>query len=453
MGRQEEAVAGFDRALALQPGWVEAWVNRGNALLDLARAVEAVASYDRALALQPDLAQAHSNRADALRLLERFDEALAACDRAIALAPDTAQPRVNRGAVLVDLARFEQARAAYEAALALEPDNPEYLLSSSFAVLGVGDYAEGFRRYHYRWAVQGPRRFVPERAFAAPLWLGETPIAGKTLLLHSEQGFGDTLQFCRYADLAAGLGARVVIEAPKPLAALLRSLKGAAEVVAQGDALPPFDAHCPMMSLPLALGTRVETIPGDTPYLYADPAKAQDWARRLGPRTRPRVGLVWSSGFRANQPQLWPINRRKTLPLAKLAALQGLALEFHSLQKGEPAESEFATLMAKGWGGPPIASHADALQDFSDTAALMQNLDLVVSVDTSTAHLAGALGRPVWVLNPFGTCWRWFTGREDSPWYPTARLFRQAAYGDWDAPVQALRAALESFAEGAAAQA
>jgi hypothetical protein len=260
------------------------------------------------------------------------------------------------------------------------------------------------------------------RNFSRPLWLGNDSIAGKTVLLHSEQGFGDTIQFCRYAKLSADLGAKVVLEIYKPLLSLFAPLDGVTQLVARGNDLPSFDYHCPLMSLRLAFKTVLSNIPANTPYLKADAEKSLFWREKLGAKNKPRVGLVWSGGFRPNQPELCAVNRRRNIPLAKLAALKNPDIEFYSLQKGEAAETELAELMPDHWDGPRIIDITGLLDDFSDTAALIENLDLVISVDTSTAHLAGALGKPVWILHRFDTCWRWLLDRTDGPWYPTARL-------------------------------
>ena len=255
------------------------------------------------------------------------------------------------------------------------------------------------------------------------------------MLLHAEQGLGDTLQFCRYVKWVAERGARVILEVQEPLTALLSGLEGAAQVVARGDALPAFDYYCALMSLPLAFKTTLGSIPAEVPYVRTSPEKQRFWQDTLGEKSKRRVGLVWS-GFRANQPELWALNNRRNIPLAKFASLKHPDIEFYSLQKGQPAQSELADLLAQGWRGPHLIDWTHLLEDFSDTAALIEQMDLVISVDTSTAHLAGALGKPVWILNRFDSCWRWLRERADSPWYPSARLYRQERYGDWDGVLQ-----------------
>ena len=228
------------------------------------------------------------------------------------------------------------------------------------------------------------------------------------------------------------------------MTALLAGLSGGVQIVHSGASLPDFDVHCPLLSLPLALKTGVSNIPADIPYLAADPAKSRSWTDRLGEKTKRRVGLVWSGGIRPNQPV--SVNRRRNIPLARLAALRHPAIEFYSLQKGQPGEMELAELKRGNWDGPDILDYSSALNDFSDTAALMDNLDLIITVDTATAHLAGALGKPVWILNRFDTCWRWFLDRTDSPWYPTAALYRQETDGDWDGVIARIATDLMEFA-------
>ena len=444
--RREAAEADYRRAIALQPDHLQAHVNLGNLLADLDRPAEALDSYDQALALQPDLPPALSNRADTLRMLGRHQEALDSCGRAIALDPILSDALINRAAVFFELARHREAAADYEAALRLAPDRAEAETHYGCTLLALGDYEAGWARYEARARITEDRsRFVADRAFGRPQWRGDEPLEGKTILLHSEQGLGDTLQFCRYADLVKAEGARVVLEVEKPLVPLLRTLAGADAVVEKGAALPDFDLHCSLMSLPAALRTTLDTVPAGVPYLHADSDKAKAWAERLGERRRPRVGLVWSGGFRPDRPQLWGVNRRRNIALELLAPLAAADVDFFSLQKGQPAEGELAELEARGWDGPAIANFTGDLDDFADTAALVENLDLVIAVDTSTAHLAGAMGKPVWLLNRFDSCWRWMTGRTDSPWYPTLRLFRQETSGEWGPVVDDVVRALRDF--------
>ncbi len=425
--RFDEALASYDRALALQPDHAEALYNRGVTLHELKRFDEALASYDRALALRPDHAEALDNRGNTLHELKRFDEALASYDRAVALQPDHAEAFCNRGVMLHELMRLDEALASYDHALAVRPDYVDAHFNKSVLQLLKGDFAAGWREYEWRRRKE-ENLTILRRDFAQPLWLGETAIADKTILLHSEQGFGDTIQFCRYVPLVAARGARVLLEVPPPLKDLMASLAGVSQVISAADELPYFELQCPLLSLPLAFRTSLETIPVQTPYLFGAAAKKSAWRARLGARDQPRVGLVWAGDPRKQVPNAHRIDRMRSLEFDQLAPILRIAgCEFYSLQKGEHALAQLrnSALCQR------VVDCADDLHDFSDTAALIDNLDLVIAVDTSVAHLAGALGKPFWLLNRYSTCWRWLIDRDDSPWYPTARLFRQQAPGDW----------------------
>lgn len=442
LGRFDEALEAYEAALALAPSFLGALNNRAILFGRLGRFAEALADYDRALAQDGRIALLHNNRAQMLRALGRHDEALAGCAAALRCDPAYADAYLNRATTLGELGRYEEALADYEACLALNPGRPEALYSSGSAHLALGRYERGWERYEARLNLKGARRAAAEGELARPAWRGETPLKGRTLLLRSEQGLGDTLQFCRYANLAKAEGATVVLQVEAPLVALLSTLDGADQVVAKEDPLPAFDLHASLMSLPHAFGTTLATVPAQVPYLRVDKDRVGAWARRLGPPARPRVGLVWSGGV---PPDRWDLARRN-IPLRMLAPLAQADVDFISLQKGELAERELADALAAGWDGPALFDPAAELRDFSDTAALVENLDLVVTVDTAVAHLAGALGKPVWILNRFDNCWRWMQQRTDSPWYPTARLFRQQTFGDWSPVLAEVAQALRTFA-------
>jgi tetratricopeptide (TPR) repeat protein len=444
LDRFDEALLSYDRAIALKADFAEAHSNRGLTLKELNRFEAALLSYDRAIALKGDFAEAHSNRGLALKELNRFDEALFSYDRAIALKLDFAEAYSNRGLVRQDRHQLEAALADFSRAIALKPDFAVAYFNRAMASLMVGDYQNGWQDYEWRWKGDNGPIIKDVRYLAQPCWLGRESIAGKTLLLHNEQGLGDTIQFCRYAKWVADCGARVILEVQQPLHRLLVGVEGVSQVVTQGDPRPAFDYYCPLMSLPLAFKTTLATLPARTPYIKSDPQKALYWRERLGAKTKLRVGLVWSGGFRAHQPELWAINDRRNVPLSKFASLKHPQIEFYSLQKGRPAESEPAQLLARHWDGPHLADFAAELGDFTDTAALLEQLDLLISVDTSTAHLAGAMGKPVWILNRFDACWRWLLDRTDSPWYPSARLYRQESAGDWDGVIQRVRSDLHA---------
>jgi Tfp pilus assembly protein PilF len=466
LGRPAEALASLDRAVALKPDAAEAHGARGNVLSDLARHPDALESYQRATALRPDYAEAFSNQTVPLRALGRPDEALAAADRAIAIRPSYAEAHLNRagalyhlrrledaldasnravalkpdypqahdtrGVVLYELRRFDEAMAAYDLALALRPDFADAHHDQAMCRLMLGDFAAGWAQYEWRWRTEllGWDRPDPD---GASLWLGETDPAGRTLLIRAEQGLGDTLQFCRYVPQAAARGAEVMLEVQPGLERLLSGLKGVARIVTRGEPLPPHDLQVPLLSLPLAVGAGQ---PDGAPYLAAEPQAVAAWAARLRDAEGLRVGLCWAGGVRPGQQVANSIDARRSLSLEAFSPLAGVeGVAFYSLQKGPPAK-ELAELQARGWAGPSIADLTAELTDFADTAALVTNLDLVITCDTAIAHLAGALGKPVWILNRFDACWRWLDGRDDSPWYASARLFRQPRPGDWASVIE-----------------
>jgi Tfp pilus assembly protein PilF len=431
------AVQLFDQAIEIDPDRAAVHCNRGLALQELRHWEAALASYDRAIALQVDFAEAYFNRGNLLKEIGQWEAALKNYDHAIALRVDFADAYANRGVVLNDLKQLDAALASYDRAIALEPGDVMAYCNKSFTLLLKGDFARGWPLYEWRWKL-GAAGSEAARV-AAPLWLGGEDLAGKTILLRAEQGLGDTLQFCRYVKPMADLGAWVILEVQAPLVNLLADLEGVAQLVTQGgsseNALPKVDYYCPLMSLPLACKTCLDTIPASTPYLKSDAAKVADWRVRLGAHTAPRIGLVWS-GSATNKN-----DRHRSLPLAEL--IRHLPEEFHyvSLQKDlRPADAE--TLRAT----PALLNPVDELYDFSDTAALCECLDLVISVDTSVAHLSAALGRPTWILLPFSPAWRWLLNRDDSPWYGSVKLFRQDARGDWHGVLQRMAAHLrQSF--------
>jgi tetratricopeptide (TPR) repeat protein len=431
--RFDEALASYDRALALRPDNAEVHSNRSVTLFELKRFAEALASCDRALALRPDFPEALSSRGNSLSVLKRFDEALENYDRALALRPDYPEAHTGLGVTLHELKRFGEALQCYERAVAGRPDFAEAHYNEGLCRLLTGDFDRGWVKHDWwRETVQLKRA---SRNFAQPRLTGSQEIAGKTILLHAEQGFGDTIQFCRYAPRIAALGGRVILEVQRPLHDLMHTLPGAARIVSKGDPLPDFDMHCPMLGLPLAFGTGIATIPRETPYLFASAQAMATWNARLAPRTRPRIGLAWSGRPEHNNDQ------NRSIDLASfLAPLQGIDATLVSLQR-EVRAADAVGLQERS----DLIHFGKELNDFSDTAALVANMDLVIAVDTSVAHLAGALAKPVWILLPFVPDWRWLLDRDDSPWYPTARLFRQDDSRQWDSAFGRLRAALDDF--------
>lgn len=440
LDRHAEAIESYEHAIALRPDYVEALSNQSVALHGLGRHDDALALADRALAIRPDYAEGHGARASVLYGMRRLEDALEAYDQAVALRPDDPGAWSNRGVVLFELRRFDEAMASYDRAIALRPDFADAHHYQAMCRLMMGDYAGGWRQYEWRWKTDqlGWDRSKDD----APFWLGDGDVAGRTIVVRAEQGLGDALQFCRYVPDLAARGARVILAAHPSLERLLSRLDGVSEVVSRDDALPPHDLQVDLLSLPLALGAGPEPMTGA--YLHPDPARVAAWAARLGEDGRRRIGLCWAGGVRPGQVLAQGIDGRRSLSLEAFAPLADLpGLSFYSLQKGPPAE-QLAALRAQGWTGPEIIDLTADLQDFDETAALIANLDLVISCDTAVAHLAGGLGAPVWVLNRFDACWRWLDGRDDSPWYPSARLFRQPRPGDWTAVIKAVHQALSA---------
>jgi tetratricopeptide (TPR) repeat protein len=466
--RFEEALADLDQAIMLRPDFAEAFNNRGNVYRELEQFGEALSDYDKALALHVKNPDALNNRGAVLNKLERYDEALADLDKAIALKPDHAEAHYNRGTTLVDLRRPDEALADFGRAIALRPDYAQAFYSRGTAYLALAridealadfDRAIGFKSDHqnalwnravgrlltgryregwpeYEWRLQVDPTASSRRDFRRPRWTGSRDIAGKTLLLHHEQGFGDTIMAARYVRRLIESGTRVVIDAPAPLASLLAQIDGA-NVVTTGDASPSFDFHCPMMSLPLAFATRLETIPADVPYLSAPPAHIQKWAQRLPRSGVPRVGIAWAGNPTYKQDRIRTIGLPRVLPLLSRTDVHYVGLQ-RDLRDGD------AELLR---GHPQVENLGDALETFADTAAVIASLDLIISIDSATVHLAGALGKPVWILLPYSPDWRWLLGRDDSPWYPTARLFRQTRFDDWSGAVERATEELARFAQ------
>jgi tetratricopeptide (TPR) repeat protein len=440
LGRLHEALASHDAALEAfatgattpAPYLAVAHTSRGATLHALSRHQEALAAHDLALTLNPNNAEAHNNRATSLQALGRYSQALSAYDRAIVLRSDYAEALSNKGSLLQMTGHAAQAMTSFDAALALRPDDANLRFDASLCRLLLGHMAAGWRDFEARWDHRLMRD--QRRNFPQPRWQGET---SGTVLLHAEQGFGDTLQFCRYAPLAAARGVKVVLEVQAALGRLLSRLDPRVAVLPRGATLPRFDWHCPLMSLPLIFDP--QTPPAAGSYLHTDPGRVEAWRNRLSHWPGRKIGLVWAGSPRHHVPELREADRRRSLALRRLAPLARVpGVTFVSLQKGEAANQAPPA-------GLPLLDLTHELADFEDTASLVQALDLVISVDTAMVHLAGGLGVPVWVLNRFDTCWRWQLGRTDSPWYRSATLFRQPALGDWDSVIEAVAVALEEI--------
>ena len=466
LGRNKEAIALLERCLRSQPDNAELCFNHGNMLQKEGRLQDAIASYERALALSPHMpgalanlgaarsaagdfgaavrnfqaslalapgADTHTRLSQALRSLGKHREAEEQARAAVALRPNHVDAWISLGNSLLNQQRRDAAIEAYDAALALCPDDANAHTNLGMALLAGGDFPAGFREYEWRLRT---RQFSGASPYAdRPRWRGER--TDRVLLVHAEQGLGDTLQFCRYAPLARSRAAHVLLDVPRPLRRLLRSLP---QVEVLDGPSGAFDLQCPMMSLPHVLGATLDTIPAATPYLRADCVQSAAWAARL-PR-KPRIGLVWAGASSPGNPAQVAVDRRRSIAPERLAPLlETPELAFISLQKTGPAAPAAFSLI------DPMAE----MEDLADTAALIENLDLVIAVDTAVAHLAAALGRPVWLLDRFDSCWRWLMGREDSPWYPGLRIYRQARPGDWDDVINRVAADLSGFAMMSAA--
>ena len=426
MGQSDQAVGCYRHALQFKPDFASAWGNLGVALRDTDRAGEAVASFREALRLQPGESGVLNNLGNALLAQQQYAEAIACFRDGLRRAPANPGIHLNLGNALRASGRVGEAIQSLRQALELQPDFAEAHWDLAFALLLQGDFTQGFQEYEWRWR----RPDFPRRRFASPLWLGED-LAGRTLLVHTEQGAGDAIQFVRFLGGLAERGARVLLECPPSLAELFESAPGAPRVVPRGDALPECDFHLPLLSLPQRLGITLDTIPARTPYLR--PPASRCAVLPNGPRdTRLKVGLVWRGNPQHQN------DRQRSLPLASLEPLFAVPdVAFYNLQVAPGPQ-----FVGEAASQPTLIPLEGLLRDFAGTASVVVQLDLVIAADTSVAHLAGALGRPAWVLLPFAPDWRWLLARADSPWYPTLRLFRQPAPGDWAAVVRCVRDAL-----------
>jgi hypothetical protein len=428
-GRLDEAARLYESVLAADADHLPTLNNLALLRLRQRRPTDAVKLLQRVRKLAPGVAEVHSNLGAVLSRLNRHDEAIASFKRALALKADWPELELNLGNELSGLNRQPQALAHYARAIALKPDLAAAHFAEALALLTLGDLEAGWRKYEWRF----PACIVPKRDFLQPLWLGEEDIAGRTILLHAEQGYGDAIQFLRYVKLVARRGARVVLEVPALLAPLIAGLDGVSALCTWGEALPPVDLHTPLMSLPLAFGTTLATIPVEKSYLRAPAARVERWQAELGGDARLRVGLAWAGSATLKN------DHNRSMPLRLLLPLLDLpGVRFFSLQK-ELRAGDDEILRSSA----PLVPLGERLVDFADTAAVIAGLDLVIAVDTAVAHLAGALGKPVWVLLPFAPEWRWLLKRDDSPWYPSARLFRQREVGNWPDVVARARKALE----------
>jgi tetratricopeptide (TPR) repeat protein len=436
-GQTKEFTKALDlltKALQINPNHAPCYSNLGIILQEFNRLDEALASYDKAIAIKPDYAEAHYNRANALKELNRLDEALASYDKPIALKPDYAEAHFNRGTVLQQLKRLDEALASYGKAISIKSDYASAHWNLSLCHLLSGNFKNGWEGYEWRWKAEDISNTAGVRNFSEPLWLGKESLKDKTILLYAEQGLGDAIQFCRYAQLVAELGAKVILEVQRPLLNLLKNLKGPSQIIANGDPLTDFHYQCPLLSLPLAFKTELQTIPAVPRSIWTNKEKVAEWQAKLGEKAKPRVGIVWSGSIKHKN------DHNRSLTLSKLLPHLSPNVEYICLQKElRNIDKELLAEQCQ------IKYFGDALEDFTETSALCELMDLVISVDTSVVHLAGTLGKPIWVLLPYSPDWRWLLDRNDSPWYPSAKLYRQEKIYDWDGVLEKVRSDLEKL--------
>ena len=428
LSRAAEALEALDQALNINPLHVETLIKRAHLLYRIGRREDALESADRAVTINPQHLSALNMRGMLLDDLGRRPEACADFDKILTIDPEYADAITNRAILHARAGEFTQALAAYDRSLGLKPDQSNAIYNRAVVRLVLGDWIQGFREFESRWALF-PHEASRLRRLA-PMWDGQADLKGKTLLLHHEQGYGDTLQLSRFVTSVKRRGAEVVIAVPAALKRLMATLPGSPAVVSESEPVPRHDFHCPLMSLPMVLGITPSTVPATVPYLYADPDVSRRWQEQLGVRQRARIGLCWSGR------RYPPINYTRDMSIEAVTPLLALDADFYCLQTelSEAERSRLAKQTNVRWFGEQFG-------DFADTAGLIANLDLVITVDSAVAHLAGALGKPVWLMNRYATCWRWLLERSDSPWYPNLRLFRQPALGDWASVVQAVYSA------------
>jgi Tfp pilus assembly protein PilF len=438
-GEIDAAIACYRHSIVLEPDFYKAHFNLGNACYGQKKLDEAIACYRETLRLQHDFAGACVSLGNALYDQGQLDEAASLFRRALQLAPHQTEVYTNLGDVLQDQGDLDAAIECYVKTTQARPDYDVAHWQEGLCRLKAGQFEIGWEKYEWRWKTISLE--VSRMAYVQPLWLGKESLKGRTILLHAEQGFGDTIQLCRYVKLVAARGAKVLLAAPSHMRPLLQTLEAECEIFIEGQPLPAFDFHCPLMSLPLAFNTRLDTIPVETSYLRSDPARDSVWRERIGAKTKPRIGVAWSGR------QEHKNDHNRSIPLAQFARLFTGRAQFFSLQK-EVRDTEMPLL-----GQSSVTFLGDQLSDYADTAALISQLDLVITVDTSVAHLAGALGKPVWIMVPYNPDWRWLLKREDSPWYPSARIFRQTQFGNWQGIVEEVAERIDEWARGANPQA
>jgi tetratricopeptide (TPR) repeat protein len=431
-GQIDEAIKCYQKAIELNKNSASAFYNLGVAFQEKGQIDKAILYYEIAIGQNQGFSEAHYNLGIAYKEKNLFDEAIICFRRVLQLKPDNAAAYYNFGNIFVAKGQFNDALQYYQKAIEINPNYAEANWNIALINLLLGNFKEGWKGYEWRWELKD---VVDKRQFSQPLWDG-SDIKEQTVLLYAEQGFGDTIQFIRYAPLVTQRGAKVIVECQKELLPLLQNVEGIHRIIEHGEELPDFDLHCPILSLPGIFGTTLTNIPAIIPYIPADPSLIQEWHNKIASNnSQYNVGLVWSGDPSFKDSHLKSCSLKSFSPLA-----QAVNITFYSLQKGD-ASGQAINIPE----GMKLIDYTDKINDFSDTAAIIKNLDLIISIDTAVAHLAGALGKPVWTLLPFIPDWRWMLNRNDSPWYPTMRLFRQPSRGDWASVIAVITKELPLF--------
>ena len=435
MGQNEEAIVYYQKALVIKPDFFQGHYNLGTALQIVGKLEEATNHYQNAISIKPDYAEAHNNLGVALHEIGQHEQAINHYQNAISIKPDYAEAHNNIGITLQEIGRHEEATTHYQEAISLNPDYAEAHFNLSCLYLLLGDFKNGWEEYE--WRLKLKNNIEHTRSFAQPKWSG-LPLNGKSILLHAEQGLGDTIQFIRYVPLVAEAGGKVIVECDSKLSHLFSNYGDITRFVGRSDDLPEFDFHASLLSLPSIFKTTLDTIPSATNYIHINDDLVKSWGGKLSTLKNNKVGICWQGSVDNRKDQ------SRSIPLKCFSNLFDIPeISFISLQKGygqeQIKEGEYTDTIAD------FSSEMDTHEKFIDTSAIIESLNLVIGVDTATIHLAGAMGKPVWVLLPYSPDWRWMLNTKNTPWYPTMRLFRQQEPGNWETVIDEVRIELDKF--------
>jgi tetratricopeptide (TPR) repeat protein len=419
INKKDKAIKLLELALQIKPDDAATLNNYGVILTEVNRTNDSYEVLDKATNIKPDYAEAYSNKGNTLKLLEKYDDAVKAYSKAIQLKPNYAEAYNNRGVIYKELSQMNLALKDLKKAISLKPDYPEANSTMGVTLLLTGNFSKGWEQYEWRWKDLSDPSVI--RSFKQPLWDGKKSLKDKSILLYSEQGLGDTIQFSRYILLIKALGAKVILETHKELLNIVGSIDSNITVILMGQTLPHFDFQCPLLSLPLKFGTGLKNIPSPNRYIWADKRIVPKWKKKIGSQKKPLIGLAWEGN------PLHKNDYNRSILLAELIPHLPKKYEYIGLQK-DIRESNLKTLKRSSM----IDNLIDNNVSMDDTAAIIENLDIVISVDTSVAHLSASMGKPTWILLPFVPDWRWLLNRNDSPWYKSVKLFRQEKRGNWE---------------------